>query len=444
MEDKIQYDIIKLMESLKEHHSNNSLKDIVFLGSIDYQENIDGVSYDAKKDIFMIIEEKDGVTSFHYYDEKQKAIAIDFEDDGRDIMAIGDFFKERDVDFTKSILDDISNLDIENSISLNEIESNLEKYAKSLGVSKEQILSAATIDLNKVPEKKFKKDKIHLDNSEDKEISKEENKNALDHISTKSEVDLDEKVTGKQTLGQILGVPAGGKLIALYSEHIANNENTAEFSFLLQKTDGTLEPADMLDQVDGNQPDKKIASVNRDGSEIKNQQVNSLFSIDSTGDTHDMLSIRRGNMGILELSYVQMDPTDNTQGMSIPLETDNIQPITSQVRNEMNTTKGIYNVSENLDEYNVHQDIGCDNITLEEIDGDPNTGHQHLEENDSIIDSYINEIMENHIIDDNYYPKEVKETFLETAKKHPDLPLDEIKRLVEYDLEMSAPIQERY
>ena len=58
MDKQTQYDIVKLMNNLKESHNNKSLQNVAYLGSIDYKETIDTHSYNAQKDIFVIVEEK--------------------------------------------------------------------------------------------------------------------------------------------------------------------------------------------------------------------------------------------------------------------------------------------------------------------------------------------------------------------------------------------------
>jgi len=458
MDKTMKYDIINLMKNLKESSNSKSLKDVFYLNSIDYTETINGISFPAKKDIFIVAEEKFGITSYKFYDENEQLLAVDLGN-GQGIMATGDFFKGRDLDFTKDILDDITNFSPK--VSLNEINLQLEEYAKALGISKDKILSAVNIDLDNEldmsPEIKndrlesvTEKDKIKLDDKEtDNNTLKENNKTALEHISTKEEVDVDKTVTGKETLAKILKVPSGCKLVSVYSENVADNHNTAEFSFLIKYPDGTLKEAEMLKQVEGNLPDKEISSINRDGSEVTQKHVNSMFSIESTSDSQDMLTITRGSHGTLDLDYTIIDPTDNNRGLSIPLETDHIQPITSEVRNEMNYTKDDRNITDNLNEGKQAQEdcekADCDQeLTLDDFDGDPDTGHHHIDEQDPQLDIYVNKILENGIVNDNYYYKEVKEAFIEATQKHPDWSLDKVKEWVEYDLEVSAPIQERY
>ena len=77
MEKEMQYDIIKLMNNLKENHNSKELQDIFYLDSIDYTETINGQSCTFQKDIFMIVEEKDGIKTYKFYDENENLLAID-------------------------------------------------------------------------------------------------------------------------------------------------------------------------------------------------------------------------------------------------------------------------------------------------------------------------------------------------------------------------------
>ena len=448
-------DLIKMMDKLRLYReteiTNNPIlkdtvkvNDVIYIGTINWKDtDTYGMEYESTKDIMMLIEDTDGTLLYKFYDENNNLLAVDR----------GDGILLPELEFTNtdnlSFLSDISNLD-KNGISLEQTrEELLEEYAKILGIDNKDISSIGIADLEQKLDSKNEKDKdkITLDkdkDSQDEEFFQEQNENTLKSISTKSEVDLSKRVTDTMTLGDLLGISSGGKLISIYSENIENNQNSTEFSFIIQKPDGSLESADMLSQFGGVRPDENILASNRDGSHLQAEQVNSMYSIDSTANTHDMLAIKRGSMGILELSYVQMDKTDYNQGMSIPIETDHMYPVTHEVQYEMDLHRGDDNITNKLDEFEEHQKAGCNDITLEEADGKDNTGHEHIENNQEMLDSYIDKIMENDTVDYNYSKDEVKEQFIKIAKENPDWDLEKVQEYVETDLERAAPIQERY
>jgi len=231
----------------------------------------------------------DGGVVQKFYDGDQNFIAA-LDKDGRVYPSAA--FANEDLSFLGQ-LESLSN-----GPSLNELDQKLDVLSKELGISKTDILSMSESDLDKAVGEKGDA-QISLD--DDKEESKKQNKDALDNISSKQETDLNNKIDDKHTLGDILGVPAGSKLIAVYSSAIQGNKNTTRFSFIIQNPDGTLEPADMLNQVGGKDSDKKIHETNRDGSEVEEIRVQSSYAIDSPIVPNAILTARVGSMGYIEL-----------------------------------------------------------------------------------------------------------------------------------------------
>ncbi len=283
-----------MQEILKENKSDYT-KDIEFLGTITSREETSTGNVDVTRDIFMIINEMpDGTVVKKFYDNDNNCIA-GTDRDGK-IYPTAEFASS-DLSFLGQ-LEDLSNT---KGISLEEFDDHLEKIAKSLGINKKDILSMSETDLDKkISEKSGAQ--ITLDEEEQKDKDQvEANENALDNISSKQEIDLNNKVDDRHSLGDILGVPAGSKLIAVYSDSIANNKNTTRFSFIIQNADGSLEPADMLEQVGGKESDKSVYETNRDGSKVEKQNVNSSYAIKSSVVDNGILTARIGSMGYIEL-----------------------------------------------------------------------------------------------------------------------------------------------
>lgn len=243
------------------------------------------------KDIFVITDEMpDGSVVQKFYDDEETFIA-GIDKDGK-IYPSAEFANE-----DLSFLGQLEN--ISNGPSLNELDEKLEMLSRELGISKEDVLSMSETDLDKTIGEKGDS-VLSLDDNDDEE-QKTLNANALDNISSKQETDLNNKVDDRHTLADILGVPAGSKLIAVYSTAIVGNKNTTRFSFIIQNPDGTLEPADMLDQVGGKDSDKKIHETNRDGSEVEEVNVQSSYAIKSPIVPNAILTARVGSMGYIEL-----------------------------------------------------------------------------------------------------------------------------------------------
>lgn len=235
--------------------------------------------------------------------------------------------------------------------------------------------------------------------------------------------------------GEILGVNQGAKLLAVYSNAIQNNNNTTRFSFIIKNPDGTLENAEMLNQSGGKDSDKNIYEVNRDGSEVNQKNVQSSYTIKSPLIENAIITARVGKMGYIEIGYGQIDPTSHKDALTQELETEHTYYTTYQVREEFSQKKGINNIKEDLKEAREHEKYGCEDLTLEEADGDENTGHKHIENNDNILQE-IKNYDEN--IEEIFTDEEIKERYERKLKDNPEKSLDEIIEDTKKDLSEDA------
>lgn len=277
------------------------------------------------------------------------------------------------------ILEEIENSAIDFKPNLEEIDRRLEEASRELGVSKREIINMSQIDLDVAIEEKDIKDtskpedkkekKIVIDEEEKQEDAqnREQNKDSLENIQSKQEINLDRRVDDRYTLADILDVPAGSKLIVVDSNMVQNGENTTRFSPLLELPDGTITRLDCLTQVGGKDSDKNNYEVNRDGSSVEKQNIKSSYAISSPIVQNGVLNIRYGQMGNVEVAYGQIDKTSHKDTFTQRLETDELYPTTARVREEFSKAKGEYNISENLDEIKKHEEHDCD-MTLEDAD----------------------------------------------------------------------------
>lgn len=414
--DNLDINIYKRMENLKEHIENNKyseVADIIFIGSIDWmQKDLHaGANIKTKKDIFISVEKsRDGKTIFKYYDDEKNLLAIDFND-ARGIMPTEksqkmlEYFKENGVD-DLDFLSQFRDLGT-TGISLDETNTELEKVAKELNLSKEQILSISKVESAKQEEKdKDKEKKIKLKEDKDAKTSVEEsNKEKKEEASKanpniKQETDLSQKVNEKYTLGDILGVPEGGKLVAVYSDAVENNTNSSRFTFLLQDKDGNFSRLNNLEQVAGTHPTNNVYASNYDGSDVTKDDVNSMYKIKSPFSNENyVLTARIGSMGTIDLGLGQAPRfqginDSQTSLVTIPLKTNQTYNTKPEVKNELLAYHSEYGRSAadvRVKEANSHND-NC-KLTMDEIDGDPNTGHNHdsyKEEHDNKLDDTKN------------------------------------------------------
>lgn len=319
------------------------------------------------KDVIALVDTlPDGREITKYFDENKNFLGAR-GDDGKLLPALE----------LKDNIGFLSELDIvskNNGISLEDLEEldkKLEKVARALGVSKSDIRQMSVAELDSIIENKGEAG-ISLESNDVSEEKKEQNQKALEGLgkAAKQEINLNKKVDTKHTLAEILGVQAGSKLIVVNSDMIKDNKNTTRFSCLVEGPDGELSPADMLEQTGGKYSDKKVHEVNNDGTSVKEVNVQSSYSVDSEIVENGILNVRFDQMGEIAVDFGQTDRTSHRDAFTQRLETDRTYPVRRNVQREFDQKNGIYNTSENLDEIKEHEEHGCDNLSLEEADGD--------------------------------------------------------------------------
>lgn len=218
--------------------------DIKYLGIISVPTDTKTGKAMITKDLFVLIDTfPDGSPLIRYYDESGKLLA-GRGDDGMLFVSSG--LSNEDIGF----LDEIDNIDETQEISLNELDKELDKVSKALGISKDKILSMSKVELDTAIDQS---DKKQLDLSDDKVLSQneidEQNKDVLENLEVKQEIDLDKKIDDRYTLADVFDVQAGSELIVVDSDEIEDNENTTRFSCAIRTPDGKIQSADMLTQV---------------------------------------------------------------------------------------------------------------------------------------------------------------------------------------------------
>lgn len=416
--------LYQIMQELKE--STQTDGDVKYLGSISIDEEMQGTNVTIIKDIFAVtVYTPDGDTVVKYYD-KSKTFLGAKNVDGKLYPSIN--YAKEDIDF----LNEINELDETQAVSLNELEEELEKVSKALGISKKTIRQMSEAELDKAIKEK---DSIDISDEDDLGLSpeqeEEKNKDALENIKGKQEIDLNMKIDDKYTLADVLGVAHGSKLIAVASHKINNNTNSTRFSCLIKSPDGEISIPENLKQVGGTHSDKNVYETNRDGSKVSKEEVQSTFAIDSPIVKNSVVTIRYGQMGYLEVGYGQMDKTSHRDVISENLETSRTYPVTREVRNEFSKSKGEYNATNKIDEIKEHEDLGCDNLTLDEADGNPNTGHTHSEEAAEMI---LSDEKVGKEIGDVFTYNEVKSRFETMKAKYPSMEYDELVEVTKAEL----------
>ena len=397
-------DLYQIMEKIEEKEKENaeqykkfSVVDVIHKGKIKTIEEVNGQEIEVEKDIFEVIEKmlEDETITINYYDENINYIA-GRDKDGKLYASKNPIVK--DINFDKKI-EDLKN---NKGISLNEVKEELETIAKYLGIEKEQILAMSQYDLDQpIESKEVSDDKIKLNDDQEKkedngkeeqEEIKEQNEEALKNINAKQEIDADKKVDDIHTLGEILGLEPGSKLITVNSEAIQGNENTTRWTALEKKQNGTLKKVETLKQIGGRNSNKKINEINRDGSKVEEKSVQSSFAIESQLVQNGILTFRIGDAGRIEASYGQMDRTNHKEALTHELKTDHTKETTYEVREEFSYKNGTENIKDDLKELKETKKIGVKKPTLKDVDGRDDTGT--LDNITNINDENIKSIVE--------------------------------------------------
>ena len=396
---EIDSNIYKKMEELKkslaesnekmEKNKQTKLKDILYLGSIDWIE-VDsiGIEVKIKKDIYVSIEENslnNSVTK--YYDENNELIAIDLYNINK-IVPTSKYILNNDNG--KAIKEKLKNLNFENGLSLNQINQELDKLSESLNIPKEQILS---ISQSEYTEKNKKEEKIELKNKNASKEKTQEKTSSKDNSSKnnpniKQETDLSQKINDRYTLGDILGVPNDGKLVVVYSSAVKDNTNSTRFTFLIQDKDGNFMPCHNLEQVAGNTPKNNVYASNYNGDTVNKEQVNSMYKIKSPYSSEGyVLTADIGSLGTIDLGLGQIPKmkginTSNTSIVTSPLKTTSTYNIRPDLKETLHSYhNGKYQPDLQSKEADSHKDC---KLTKDEVDGDLTTGEQHLSKEEMI------------------------------------------------------------
>lgn len=431
---------------------NNQVKDTTSIYDIQYAGSIAWIEIDSitnsevptYKDIYISVEKKsDGNIVTKYYDENlDEPIAIDFHDSNgivatKKSIAYSLMNTGNGNDFS-SQFKDVQNRE---KLSLNDLEHNLDVLSKETKMSKNQII---TIIKEKFKELDDISDVTHISKEEIKSISEinnikkdkddkivlnEQNKSPLnnnkshksekDNPNIKQETDLTQKINNKFTLGDVLGVPEGGKLVVVYSSAVKDNTSTTRFTFLIKNKDGQFKPCKNLELVGGANPSNDVYVSNYDGSNVEKSYANSEYRVKSPHSNEGfVLTAKTGTYGTVDLGIGQAPRlqglnNSDTNLVTTPLKTTstyNTKPETKETLLSYNA--GRYAADERNKEAQTHEKDNC-KLTQKNVDGKKDTGHQHYQ--DSIQAEEITNYIERKL-QDLYTKKGYKEYYEETFK----------------------------
>ena len=351
----------------------------MYLGKIAY----DGIIYQIK------VETDNSYSSATFYDNSNKIIAKLVPP--YDIMLTNAYR-----DLPPQFLSQIDSLwkDLkESNLSMEDRNTILDETSSQLQIEPGDIIQFSIADLSQIV-----REREHSDDSEEKVRDKNDenaindnkfNKDEKKPLTTKDigireETPLDRRVDDRYTLGTILGISeSGASLVCVETSNIPNSKNPYRFSFLVKHRDGTLEEASMLEPHPGlgTIPREDVYGSNRDGSVVSKDKVLSAYRIKDSAGKNKALFVSYDKAGTLKLSLGKTNIEQGLDYVTVPLETDHQRFTTHEVQDLIDRGLGIHRPSSELNEAEAHPEGEYDNgeVKKEDIDGDPNTGHQHLD-----------------------------------------------------------------
>lgn len=188
-----------------------------------------------------------------------------------------------------------------------------------------------------------------------------------DDIKSCSTIDPHERITDQKSFEDIANVTGKYSKIFVVSANSQTRGNSL-YSFWGMTQDGKMEPVQGLKERQGVNTGKSIYSINRDGSQVKEQQTSALFTMPNQ---REGFSVTIGQYGIIETTYIRRSPNENKYIGSI-VNSSTQKPTTREVQEFMNdgrTTDA--KLKETIDKTE-HQLGETSETKLRNVDDNPN------------------------------------------------------------------------
>ena len=257
----------------------------------------------------------------------------------------------------------------------------------------------------------------------------------FDKVVNKQEIDPNARVTQGETLADMIPeIKEKGivKVGVVYSDY--SKGQNGRFSFVGIDKDGQIQTVDSLENTQGTTTGQTITSINsRDGSLVEQEQVSGLVKINGRSTTNgqeEMLSVRVGQYGILEVDYVRADLSrdKDERYLSAPIETKNQRPTSREVRDVMDKNRNS-EIEEELEraEGEIERD---DNAELRNID-DTASNDELTPDEVIVLENGEETTLRKEAAKAKVSPEEFTRKYNERGGKTPDEKIDSIHEEIE-------------
>lgn len=155
-----------------------------------------------------------------------------------------------------------------------------------------------------------------------------------DDIKSCSSIDPQEKITDAESFENIANVTGQYTKIFVVASNSQSRDNS-RFGFWGLTPDGQVEQIPGLEERQGVNTGKSIYAINRDGSEVKEQQTSALFTLPNQKEG---FSVTIGQYGIVETTYIRKSPTEN-KFIGSTINSSTQKPTTREVQEFMNDSR---------------------------------------------------------------------------------------------------------
>lgn len=244
-------------------------------------------------------------------------------------------------------------------------------------------------------EKKKGKNKDKREEQETQEATKEQAAKALGinskEIKSICTINPKEKITDTDSLTDIMPEAKKYDEISIVCSS-PNEQSHGKFTMIgisrNEQTGSTIsEPLTSIEPVEGTSSGKDVISVNEDGTEVTEKQVQGLFIINSRERT-DGISISQGDYGMMDVDYIS-NVMDKEHRRATPIRTngpENVRTPTSYVRENAGDSKEEIEKEGRI--FRAKEEDGIAPQTLDGIDTDKSDrGNMAIEE----LKEYIKE-----------------------------------------------------
>ncbi len=156
----------------------------------------------------------------------------------------------------------------------------------------------------------------------------------IDDIKSCSTIDPQERITDQKSFEDIAMVQGQYSKIFVVAAN-SHTQGNSIFAFWGMKPDGSVEQVHGLEERQGKNTGKTITRINRDGSEVKEEQTKAVFTMPNG---REGFSVTIGQYGITEVSYIRRSPTEN-KFIGCDINTSTQKPTTREVQEFMNDSR---------------------------------------------------------------------------------------------------------